>query len=153
MDETVAVPEREEIVLPYTGEIVSLTDEVACATALESIRELEQHLRDAKRLLTMGIVERTRVLGSKSFSMAGGKRVEVRGGPERTYDAEAIERELREAGMPEERIRQIVKEEVTYTLRAVEAKRAAGANERYAEIIERNAFEVDRGYTVSIRRS
>jgi hypothetical protein len=146
--------EYEEVTLPGTGEIVSLSDESACALALNALRDFENQIREAKRLLTYGIVERTKVLGSKSFTLSGGKlKAEVRGGPERAYDAEAIERELREAGMPEARIRQIVREEITYTLRAVEAKRAAGANEEYAAIIERNATEVEKPYTVTIRRT
>ena len=55
------------------------------------------------------------------------------------YDAEAIEEGLREAGMSEERIREIVKEEVTYKVVAKEAKKAAAASEKYAAIVDATA--------------
>jgi hypothetical protein len=54
--------------------------------------------------------------------------------------------------MPESRIREIVKEEVMKTVKAVEAKKAAAMNEVYADIIERNVVTVNRQPSVIIRR-
>lgn len=145
--------ESEELVLPVTGEVIDLNDEVACAVAMDDLSVMLGRIYDARRALGAAIAERARILGTKSITLPGGRKAVVTGGPEKQYDAEAIERELRAAGLPEERVRQVVREEITHTVRAVEAKRVAGANEEYAEIIERNTTEITKPYSVTIRRT
>jgi hypothetical protein len=146
------IREREELALPHTGELVDLSDEVACATALDELRRMNTHIEEAVRALSRAVAARAAILGTKTIQLPGGRKAEVKGGKKRIYDAEQIERELRVAGCPDDRIRQIVREEVTHTVVAVEAKRAAGANEEYALIIARNMTEVDAPYSVTIRR-
>lgn len=144
--------ESETILLPHTGEVVSLRDATGCVVALDEVRRMEAHLREAKRLLSQAVAEECKRRGVKSLTIRGGRRAEVRGGPEKVYDAETLERDLRALGMPEDRLREIVTEQVTYSVVAREAKRAAGANEEYARAVERNTTEVERPVTVTIRR-
>lgn len=139
--------------LPHSGEVVDLTDAAACANALDELRRMEAQIGEAKRALSSAIVDASKILGTKSIKLDGGRTATITGGPVPHYDAEAIERDLRVLGMPENRIREIVKEEVTYTVRAVEAKRAAGANPEYAKVIEQATSTVERPYSVGIRRS
>ena len=151
----IEVREREEVMLPAlerAGELIDLSDEQAVGDAIDDLNVLLQRVFEVKRVLGAAAAERARVLGVKSFALTGGRKAVIEGGPSKSYDAEAIERELRAAGMPEERIREVVREEVTHTLRVREATRAAGANEEYADIIERNTTEVVKPYSVSIRR-
>ncbi len=148
----VELREHGEIALPHSGEMVDLTDEVACAVSLDELMRMEAAIRSAKRVLSEAIAARAAVLGTKTINLTGGRKAEVKGGPEKHYDAQEIERGLRELGMPEDRLREIVREEVTYTVRAVEAKRAAAANPEYAKVIERATTEVERPVSVSIRR-
>lgn len=144
--------EHEELVLPHSGEMVDLTDEVAVATALDEVRRVQAHLHQAVRALSEALAARAAVLGTKSIPLTGGRVAAIQGGTRKVYDALEIERGLRALGMPEDRIREIVEEQVTYSVKAVEAKRAAGANPRYAEVIEAATTEVETPVTVSIRK-
>lgn len=139
------------VVLPHTGEVVDLRDEIACALYLDDLRIMEARIGEAKRVLAQAIAERAKILGTKTIPLTGGRKAVISGGKAKAYDAEAIERGLRELGMPEDRIREIVTETVTHTVKAVEAKRAAGANPDYARVIEAATSEYDRGISVTIR--
>lgn len=152
MTEDLAIRESEEMALPHSGELVDLSDEVAVGVALDDVRRMQAHLHQAVRVLSDALAARAAVLGTKTVALSGGRKAEIKGGPEKHYDAQEIERGLRELGMPEDRIREIVTEQVTYTVRAVEAKRAAAANPEYARIIERATTEVERPVSVTIRR-
>lgn len=129
--------------VPGVGEIVQLDDVAQVARAIESVRDLEGKLKDVRAELTHAVVYASVVQGGKTLHFEGGKAV-VSGGKETTYDPEAIEEGLRAAGMPEQRIREIVKETVTYTVAAVEAKKAAAANPAYAEVIAANSRTFDK---------
>lgn len=143
----------EELAIPGTGQVVSLDNEVECAQALSAVRAFESQIREAKNILTSAIVERSQILGTKTIHLPDGTKAEIRGGPESTYDHMEIEENLRALGMPENRIREIIVEEISYKVSVREAKRAAGANESYASVIE-NAKQVNEKpfYVVISRR-
>lgn len=150
--EEVEVREREELALPHSGELVDLSDEVAVGVALDEVRRMQAHLQHAVRALSDALAARAAVLGTKSIRLSGGRVAAIQGGTTKVYDAQEIERGLRALGMPEDRIREIVVEQVTYTVRAVEAKRAAGANPAYADVIEAASSEIERPVSVTIRK-
>jgi hypothetical protein len=141
-----------ELAIPGTGELVKLDDEVACALALDAVREYERLLREAKSALTEAIIERATVLGVRSFALPDGRRAEVSASTESVYDAQAVEDGLRAAGMPEERIAEIIEEQVSYRVRAAQAKRAAAANPAYAAVIEASRTEHSRNRYISLKR-
>ena len=147
----IEVRETEELALPHSGELVNLNDEVACALALDELRHMQAHLHHAVRALSEALAARAAILGTKSIKLSGGRTASITGGTARVYDAPEIERGLRALGMPEERIREIVVEQVSYSVKAVEAKRAAGANPAYAEVIEAATTEVEKAISVSIK--
>lgn len=140
----------EELVVPGVGEIVDLDDENQCAKALVAIREFEQQVRDAKAALSLAIAERGRVLGTQTITLDDGRKAIIKGGVEITYDAAEVEDGLRALGCPEERIRQIVREEITYKVVAREAQRAAAANEEYAKVIEAAKMTIPKPAYISI---
>jgi hypothetical protein len=149
----IEVRESEALTVPGTGQVVNLKEPRECAIALQDIRDMEGRWREVKRILSDAIVRHWGVVGSaKTFAVGGGRKVEIRGGPEKTYDAEAIREELLAAGMPENRVSQIVVETVSYKVAAVEATRAAKANPEYARIIERHTTEIEKPYEVAVRR-
>lgn len=154
MTKTKAVEARpaNEILVPGVGELVNLEDVKSTGEALDAVRGLEAQLRDVKRILTDALVEASRVQGTKTLTIGGRMKIEIRGGSEKAYDAEQLERELRELGMPEERLRQIVREEITYSVSAREAQKAAKANDDYAAALDRATVEIQKPYTASIRR-
>ena len=147
----VAVPEHHMLV-PWTGELVDTRDEAACVMALDGLREHEQLIREAKRALTDAVVERSRVLGTKTLALPGGLKAEIRGGPVTVYDPEQIEEGLRALGMPEDRIREIVVETVSYQVSAAQAKRARGANPEYAQVIDQHTRTEERALYVGLKR-
>jgi hypothetical protein len=143
-------PTSEELVLPASGEIVNLNDVFEVARAYRSVLDLETDLKQAKGLLRDALVARSQAEGRKTMHLDGYGKVEVKGGTETLYDAQAIKRELLAAGMSPERVSEIVIETVDYKVSAVEAKKAATANERYAEIIDRHKQVYPKRPSVSV---
>lgn len=125
-------PVGEELVL-HTGEIIALDNAVACAEALDRIRDLESRLREAKGTLTLSLVETFSGWGGKTMDLDG-YRIELKGGTEVIWDIEKLE-ELRELGLPEERFNQLITAEITYKVNASVAKQIASVNEQYADVI------------------
>lgn len=148
----VEATDAEVLVLPHSGEVVSLAEEVSCAVALDEVRRMQAHLAEAVRVLSAAIAARAAVLGTKTVNLSGGRKAEVRGGEETVYDAAELERLLRIAGIPEDRLAEIVKTEITYKVDAREAKRAAAANPEYARALDAASTTVERPYSVTIRR-
>lgn len=142
----------EELAIPGTGELVSLDKEVECVQALKALRDFESQIKEAKGILTQAILDRSRTLGTKTIYLPDGSKAEVRGGPEAVYDVEEIEENLRALGMPEERIREIVIETVSYKISVREANKASAANPEYASVIA-NAHQMqEKPYYISISR-
>jgi hypothetical protein len=125
----------KELVVPGVGEVVPLDDPLAVANAIDAIRDLQRDLYSATSELTEALVDASQVAGTKTLHLEG-ITVTVKLGDRTVYDAEAIEVGLRDAGMPEERIREIVKETVSYVVNATKAKQAQGANPAYAAVID-----------------
>lgn len=142
-----------ELMVPGIGEVVLLDDAKAVALALATVRSLEWELRSVKTELTRALVHASEIEGTKTLHLEGGVKATVKSGSEVVYDAEEIALGLREAGMSEERISQIVKEVVTYKVDANQAKQAAGANPAYAEVIEANKRVEEKPPYVTISRS
>jgi hypothetical protein len=139
-------------VIPTTGELIDLTSPEACASALTELRDLDQRLRAARRELTAALAEYAATIGARTFRLEDGTSVTVGADRETVYDAPAIEQGLRDAGMPEARIREIVVETVTYKIDAVKAKQAARANDAYAAVIDRHSEVVPKAQTAYVRR-
>ena len=140
-----------EVVLP-SGEIIDLSDPDACAKALVVVREQEQHLREVKSWITDVFAEEALRRGENVVPLSDGTSVTVKKNYETTWDAEQLEEDLRAAGMPEDRIAQIIVQEVTHTVKAVEANKAKKANPAYAEAIERARSQTDKKPTISLPR-
>lgn len=134
----------QELVLVHTGEVVDLTDENQVALAYREVDQLDRQLMQAKVRLREALAERSKILGTKTFHVPEIGKVEVRGGQETRYDEQTLERELREAGCPEEIIREIIVETVSWKVDGRRASRAAKANPEYAEILERNTQVIEK---------
>jgi hypothetical protein len=143
-----------EIVVPGIGQVVNLEDAHETALALAAVRDLEYRLRDVKKDLSRALVFASEQEGRKTLYLGDelGLRVEIKGGSETVYDAEEIELGLREAGMAETRIREIVVETTSYKVAANEAKKAAAANQRYKAVIDAHTRVEERTPTVSVSK-
>ncbi len=147
----VARVERKEVALP-DGTLVDLQDPAQCAWALLYVRDLESNLREFKGAFTDALVQHSQRVGSKTLNLDDGQKVEIKGGEKVVWDAQQLEDDLRAAGMPEERIREIVVEEVSYRVQAVEAMKAARANADYAIAVARARHVTEARPTISIRK-
>lgn len=141
-----------ELALPHSGELIDLTNARACAEAYEQIQRIEAQLATAKRTLAAAAAHHAGIMGTKTIPLSGGRKARVTGGPETVYDPQAIEAGLRRAGMPEERIAEIVTTEITYRVKVVEVKKAAAANPKYARVIKRGSTTVEKATSIAIRK-
>jgi hypothetical protein len=144
---------HEQLVVPGTGEVVNLNDYRECALALDSVRDIESDLRAIKSELQRAIAAEATRQGTRTLELPDGRKAVLSGGTETGYDPEKLELGLREAGMPEERIREIVELTYTYKVKAVEAKRAAAANPEYAYVVDSCRTEIEAPVRVSIRKA
>lgn len=150
-----AVVEEEttstELVLP-TGQIINLDDPASCAEALTVVREIESHMKEVKAAIVDRLAEEAKRRGENVFELPDGQRVAVKRNYDVEWDHVGLEADLRAAGMPEERIREIIQEEVSYSVKAVEANKAAKANPEYAKAVASARSEVDKRPTISLPR-
>lgn len=138
-------------ILP-SGEIVDLSSPDSCAQALARIREMESQLREVKGAIVDRFAEERQLRGVDEIELEDGTVVKVKRNYEIEWDAQQLEAELRAAGMPEDRIREIIVEEVSWTVKAVEANKAAKRNVDYAAAIARARSEVEKRPTISLPR-
>jgi hypothetical protein len=140
----------ESLIVPTTGEVISSDDPVGCLRVLSEIRDLEGQLRELKGALTQALAEEFSRQGTKTLEL-GSVKAELRGGSEVVWDVEILE-ELRELGLPDERMDALVTTEVTYKVNARVAKMIAAANERYAAIIERAQTTIPKAVYVVVKK-
>jgi hypothetical protein len=135
---------KNELVLAHTGELVDLTSEREIVKAYQEVDDLVKKLQEATRVLRFAMKERASVLGTKTIHIDGIGKVELTNTRRVHYpDPLALADALRAAGCPEETISEIVLETVSHNVDGARAKRAAQANETYAEIIERHQQVVE----------
>lgn len=129
----------QALVLPQSGVLVNLQDEREIAIAWKDLRTLKDQVLEAERILKEAMRERSYVLATKTFHIEGVGKVELRGGTRVDWpDPLAVESDLRKVGCPEDVIREIVVEQITWKVDGNRARRAASANPTYAEVIEKH---------------
>lgn len=150
----VAVPEDDirTLVVPGTGEVLSIETADDAVESLDRLRDLEAAIGHAKRAATERLTELAKLYGKKTMPVTGGRKVTLSSGTTTSYDADAIYAALIDAGMPEERIEEIIETTVSHRVRAAQAKQAAGANPAYKAIIEEHTTVTDRPVYASVSR-
>lgn len=126
----------EELMVPHTGVLIDLADEQAVAGTYRDLKDLGDRIAAAQRDLRRALAELSALKGTKTLYVEGVGKVELSGDTEVEYDAREVEEGLRALGCPEETIREIVVETVSYKVDGNRAKRAAAANPEYARVIE-----------------
>ena len=135
--------ESMDLVLPSSGVVVNLESEKEVATAYRDLRELKTQIAQAERVLKEALIERSRILATKTLYIDGVGKVELRGDTRVEYNAQEIEDGLRALACPEEVIRELVVETVSYKVDGNRARRAASANPDYAKVIENAKTVID----------
>jgi hypothetical protein len=119
---------------PETGEILERTADNAGAVLIAA-RNMDERLKDVKAEATDWLAAEAERLGKKTLH-GDNVTLKLNGGPRDEYDAQVLEDLLRSAGCPEERIREVVVEEITYKVDKRVLKQLAGANKDYAAAAE-----------------
>ena len=135
---------------PVHGRTRPATDPASLAALLAKLRTLNVQVRDAQREISEAFRELSAQYATGTFHLDDGSIATVAKGEETVYDIEALETELRFAGMPEEVLNEIIETTVTRKVKAVRAKQAAARNPVYAEILERNSRTVEKTPYVSL---
>jgi hypothetical protein len=144
----------EMVVVPHTGELVNLNDPTECAVALDELRTLETKIKDIKSVLVDAITQYAEQAGAgKTLNLPGGVRAVLKNDKQVLWDAQQLEEDLRAAGMSEERIREIVVEEVSYKVVANEAKKAASVNSEYAKAVDDARHEIPQRASITVQRA
>lgn len=139
----------DDIVVPGTGEIVSLAEASGVARALRAIREHKQQVEDVRALLERALVEESERAGTKTLHLGDGLTASIGPDTEIEWDLDELEK-LKDAGLPDERYAELVTEVVSYKVNASVAKQIEGANARYGEIVVRARNRVPKRQTVRI---
>jgi hypothetical protein len=130
--------------MPATGVVVNLEDEREIAIAYRDLRKLKDQVLETERVLREAMRYRSEVLATKTFHIEGVGKVELRGSTRVDWpDPQALEEDLRGVGCPEDVIREIVVETVSWKVDGNRARRAAGANPAYAEVIEKHKRTIE----------
>lgn len=157
-----------DLIRPDTGELIPITEIHAglekltmdaiggemteIADVLDALRRLDAEIASLKRLLQGEVGARGEHLGKKSLRLGDGRMLVISGGKETTVDPVKLAAALRRAGMPDERVDEIVTTTVTQKVNLVLAKQAAAANEKYARALKRCSTTREKATSVSIEK-
>jgi hypothetical protein len=140
-----------ELPNPLTGELVNASDPAAVAEALDGLREHKWQVQTAISLFERAAADVAEKAGTRTLR-AGGFKLEVSGGREIDWDVETLEADLEAAGLPQERLRELVTYEQVVKVNAAVAKQIEAANPAYAEIVVRCRRYVPKATRVKVSR-
>jgi len=145
------IAEQPQLVVPLSGELVDLRNVNDVAAALGQVREMKHQLDGCRAVLEQVLRLEAVRQGTKTLHLERQTAV-ISGGEIVEYDGAQLIELLEQAGMPAERISEIVQTIVSYKVNGSEAKRAAGANPDYAHAVEQTRSVKNVPWRVSIRR-
>jgi hypothetical protein len=145
------IAEQPDLVVPLAGVLIDLRDPNAVAGALDQVRDMKHQLDSCRAILEQVLRLEAVRQGTKTLHLDKCDAV-ISGGEVVEYDGEQLALLLDEAGMPPERVNEIVQLIVTYKVNAAKAKQAAGANPAYAVALEQTRSVKPAPWRVTIRR-
>ena len=140
-----------ELVIPMTGEVVPLDQPDQVAVALDDVRRYKRDLDQVRIVLEDALRFESERAGTRTLHLTGMDAV-VTGGERVEYDAEELARELSAAGLPPERLGELIVATVSYRVDQRVARSVAASNPRYAAALERCRRVVPAPWRVSIKR-
>jgi len=146
-----AIAEQPNLVVPLSGELVDLRKPNMVAAALDQVREMKHQLDSTRAVLEQVLRLEAVRQGTKTLHLENCDAV-ITGGETTEYDGELLIRLLEHAGMPDDRINEIVQTIVTFKVNAQKAKQAASANPAYAAAVDETRTVKPVPWRVSIRR-
>jgi len=147
----IAIAEQPNLVVPLSGELVDLRDPDHVAKALDTVRDMKHQLDGTRAVLEQVLRLESVRQGTKTLHLET-CTAEITGGETVHYDGEQLAYLLEKAGMPTDRVNEIVQAVVTYKVNAAKAKAAAGANPVYAHAVDRTRTTKPVPWRVTIKR-
>lgn len=145
-----ALERAPELPNPLTGELVPLGDVPAVCGAIVMLDERIDLLLAAKRAFAEACVDESKRIGKKTLRPAG-YEVKVGADTELEWDATVLLEQLPKAGLPEERLAELVTTTVEYKVNGSVAREVAGASDAYAAIIESAKGRRPKRVSVSVK--
>jgi hypothetical protein len=139
--------------VPLVGELVDLGEPAAVARGLHTVRQAKRDLDDARRVLEAVLQRESERVGSRTLRY-GQLEAVVSGGNERVEypDPQELAEQLRAAGLPEERISEVVVEVVDYRVKRAVLRSVIASNDRYAAAAEAAGSTTQTPLRVAIKR-
>jgi hypothetical protein len=152
LDETAAlVASDPTIVLPFSGQQIDLRNPDEVADGLDQVRDLKRRLDGLRGLLENVLRLRSRELGTKTLHLENVDAV-VSGGSRPEWDVELLSERLRAAGLPEQRLDQLIVATVSYRVDQQVARELRGANPAYAAALAEARRDVPAPWRVTVKR-
>lgn len=151
MSELLPYQSSTEVVDPFTGELVDVSDPKVAAEFLDALRGS----KDAIDRIIRGVTE----IALAEFERRGTKTInagrwELKKAEQVSYEwDDEVLQELLDAGLPKERWQELVKETVTTKVSQQTAKELEAANPAYKAIIERARKRVEKPARLEVKPS
>ena len=139
------------ILNPFTGELVPRDDLPAIAGAMEMLRERRNSINAVLSEFTQAVILQSVLAGTKTIHLDD-CTLTVSADHEIEWNHEMLYNELTNAGLPPQRVTELVQITVSYKVNASVAKQIAGANPAYRQIIEAAQTKVPKTQYVTVRR-
>ena len=135
-----------------TGQLVNLADPLDVARAYADITEAKRQLDEAQGLMLDILRLESLRQASKTLHLSAELTVELTGGKRLEWDDERLEEMLRAAGMPENRLAELIVETVSRRVDGRVARQVEAANPTYAAAIRACRTEKPAPWRASILR-
>lgn len=116
---------------------------------IRTAREMKDRIQGVVRDATAYLVDESRRQGTKTFHTEAGD-VSLSGGATTTYDPHDLEEALRAADCPEERIREVVKTKIEYTVDLRILRQLTAANPDYKAAAELAARVEEKAFSAKV---
>jgi hypothetical protein len=147
-----AIAEHPMLTLPVSGERIDLRDPVQVAEGLHQLRELGHQL-DGLRELFCDVLRLESVRQDTKLLRLEGLTALVSGGTRIEWDAELLIGRLLEAGLPYDRLEEVVEGVVTYKVKTQVANRLARENPAFAAAVRDARTDVPAPWRVAVKRN
>ena len=139
------------VTMPATGEVIDLADPHDVAQGIETIEDLTRKLADLRQLFTMLLRAESQRQGTKTLGL-GDLTVTLSAGYRTEYDGNDLANDLLAAGLPPERLDELVRAVTTWKVDGRKIRQLEAANPAYAAIIARHRTRVDAPVRASVQR-
>lgn len=137
---------------PLTGEMVRVGSALDVVQALDAVRGDMRKLAEWRAFLILIVRYVSRRQGTKTLHVGGGLVATLSGGSKPVYDVDRLEELLTDAGLPAERLAELVETVTVKKVRANVAKQLRAASTEYAAILDQCERREPDSWSVSVSR-